>query len=53
MMVREAEDENLEHEIDFVDIMVKMINLPVTYGFAMTRWLKSITCMIEKDPGNP
>ena len=36
MMVREAEEKNLELEIDFVDIMVKMINLLVMYGFAMT-----------------
>ena len=53
VMVWEAEDKNLECEINFMDIMVKMINLLVMYGFAMTQWLKSITCMIEKDLGNP
>ena len=29
-----------------------MINFPLRYGFAPTRWCKSITIMIAKDPGS-
>jgi hypothetical protein len=29
-----------------------MMNLPLQYGFAPTRWCKSITDMIAKDPGS-
>lgn len=39
--------------IDFLDIMVKMVNLPLEYGFVPDRWCNSITVMIEKDPGSP
>jgi hypothetical protein len=38
---------------NFVEALVKMINLPLRHGFAPKRWCTSITVMIEKDPGNP
>jgi hypothetical protein len=34
-------------------IHTAMINFPVTYGFAPTRWCKSITPLIAKDAGKP
>jgi hypothetical protein len=42
-----------KHEIDFMDLIVKMINIPLKYGFAPKCWCKFITIMIEKDPGSP
>jgi hypothetical protein len=42
-----------ERETNFVSALVKMLNLPLKYGFAPKRWCTSVTIMIEKDPGNP
>jgi hypothetical protein len=42
-----------ERETHFVLALVKMLNLPLKYGFAPKRWCTSVTVMIEKDPGNP
>ena len=30
-----------------------MLNIPITYGFAPTRWTHSVTPLIEKDEGKP
>ena len=50
---RRQEPEQCKQEIDMVTLMVNMINIPLKYGFAPQGWCKSITVMIEKDPGNP
>jgi hypothetical protein len=42
-----------EHKTNFVKALVKLINVPLRYGFAPKQWCTSITIMIEKDPGNP
>jgi hypothetical protein len=42
-----------ECKTNFVEALVKVINIPLWYGFAPKRWCTSITVMIEKDPGNP
>jgi hypothetical protein len=42
-----------EHKTNFVEALVKLINVPLRYGFAPILWCTSITIMIEKDPGNP
>jgi hypothetical protein len=42
-----------EWETNFVSSLVKLLNLPIKYGFAPKRWCTSVTVMIEKDPGNP
>jgi hypothetical protein len=42
-----------ERETNFVEALVKVINIPLWYGFAPKRWCTSIMVMIEKDPGNP
>jgi hypothetical protein len=51
------QDPEKEHlracKTNFVEALVKMINLPLRHGFAPKRWCTSITVMIEKDPGNP
>jgi hypothetical protein len=39
-------------EIDFIQLMVAMIKIPLKFGFAQ-QWCKSVTVMIKKDPGNP
>jgi hypothetical protein len=51
---QDPEKEHLRaHKTNFVEALVKMINLPLRHGFAPKRWCTSITVMIEKDPGNP
>jgi hypothetical protein len=40
-------------EINIVKYLVKLLNIPIHYGFAPTQWCTSIMVMIEKDPGNP
>jgi len=40
-------------DLNFVDLYVKAINLPLKYGFVPSRWCNSVTVMIEKDPGSP
>jgi hypothetical protein len=51
------QDPEKEHlracKTNFVEALVKMMNLPLQHGFAPKRWCTSITVMIEKDPGNP
>jgi hypothetical protein len=51
------QDPEKEHlracKTNFVEALVKMINLPLRHEFAPKRWCTSITVMIEKDPGNP
>jgi hypothetical protein len=42
-----------ERETNFVSALVKMLNIPLKYGFAPKRWCTSVTIMIEKDPRNP
>jgi hypothetical protein len=42
-----------ERETNFVSSLVKLLNIPIKYGFAPKRWCTSVTVMIEKDPGNP
>jgi hypothetical protein len=42
-----------EQETNFVEALVKMLNLPMRYGFAPKRGCTSVMVMIEKDPGNP
>jgi hypothetical protein len=42
-----------ERETNFVSSLVKLLNIPIKYGFATKRWCTSVTVMIEKDPGNP
>jgi len=42
-----------ERELNFIELYVKVINIPLKYGFAPSRWCNSITVMIEKDPGSP
>jgi hypothetical protein len=39
-------------EINFVEYLIKLLNIPIHYGFAPTRWCTLIMVMIEKDPGN-
>jgi hypothetical protein len=34
-------------------IHTDMLNHPVQYGFAPTRWTQSVTPLIEKDEGKP
>jgi hypothetical protein len=40
-------------EINFVEYLIKLLNIPIHYGFAPTQWCTMIMVMIEKDPGNP
>jgi hypothetical protein len=40
-----------ERKTNFVEALVKLINVPLHYGFAPKRWCTSITIMIEKDLG--
>jgi hypothetical protein len=40
-------------EIDFIQLMVAMINIPLKFGFTPQQWCKSVTVIIEKDPENP
>jgi hypothetical protein len=42
-----------ERETNFVEALVKLLNIPLQHQFAPKRWCTSITVMIEKDPGNP
>jgi hypothetical protein len=42
-----------ERKTHFVSALVKLLNIPIKYGFAPKRWCTSVTVMIEKDPGNP
>ncbi len=42
-----------KHKSNFVNALVKLLNLPIQYGFAPKGWSKSVTVMIEKEPGNP
>jgi hypothetical protein len=42
-----------EWETNFVEYLVKLLNIPIRYGFAPKRWCTSIMVMIEKDPGSP
>jgi hypothetical protein len=42
-----------EQKTHFVSALVKLLNIPIKYGFAPKRWCTSVTVMIEKDPGNP
>jgi hypothetical protein len=39
-------------DVNLTELFVKVTNIPLQYGFAPDRWCKSITVMIEKDPGN-
>jgi hypothetical protein len=50
---RENKDLPRARQTDIVDILVKMTTLPLKFGFAPKRWCRSITVMIEKDPGSP
>ena len=51
---QESEKQHLhECKMNFVEAFVKLINVPLHYGFAPKQWCTSITIMIEKDPGNP
>lgn len=45
--------EERKQEIDFIMLMVDMINILLKFGFAPQWWCQSVTVMIEKDPGNP
>jgi hypothetical protein len=38
-------------KIELVVLFTKLVNVPIKHGFALDRWCKSITVMIEKDPG--
>jgi hypothetical protein len=42
-----------EWSTNFVSCLVKLLNIPIKYGFAPKRWCTSVTVMIEKDPGDP
>jgi hypothetical protein len=42
-----------ERKTNFVSALVKLLNIPIKYGFAPKHWCTSVTVMIEKDPGNP
>jgi hypothetical protein len=42
-----------ERETNFVEALVKLINIPLRYGFAPKQWCTSVMVMIKKDPGNP
>ena len=42
-----------DHMMDFVELMVNMINILLKYSFVPKQWCQSITVMIKKDPGNP
>ncbi len=52
---KQAQDENYvsKHQLDFLEIYTKMVNIPLKYGFAPEQWCTSITVMIEKDPESP
>jgi len=41
------------HPVDILGDLVTMKSMPPRYGFAPSRWCKSIMCVIEKDPGSP
>ena len=54
LKLQKPEDLHLrERETNFVEALVKLLNIPLRHGFAPKRWCTSITVMIEKDPGNP
>jgi hypothetical protein len=40
-------------KLAFLELFTKLVNIPVHNGFVPDRWCKSITVMIEKDPGSP
>jgi hypothetical protein len=42
-----------EHETNFIEGLVKLLNLPLWHRFAPKWWCTSIMVMIEKDPRNP
>jgi len=42
-----------KRDLNFVDLYVKVINLPLKYGFIPSRWCNSVAVMIKKDPGSP
>jgi hypothetical protein len=42
-----------EWQTNFVSALVKLLNIPLKYGFAPKQWCISLMVMIEKDPGNP
>jgi hypothetical protein len=51
-IILDAADKMTQRTASPLDDLITMINLPLTYGFAPTRWCKSITVMIAKDPGS-
>ena len=38
---------------DVSRLHTSLLNIPITHGFAPTRWLNSVTPLIEKDDGKP
>jgi hypothetical protein len=42
-----------ERKTNVVSALVKLLNIPIKYGFAPKCWCTLVTVMIEKDPGNP
>jgi hypothetical protein len=42
-----------EQKTNFVSALIKLLNIPIKYGFAPKCWCTLVTVMIEKDPGNP
>ncbi len=52
--MKKKEPTECNHDIDFVATFTsKALNIPLRHGFVPKQWCKSITVMIEKDPGNP
>eukprot|EP00957_Ditylum_brightwellii_P028207 2129617-Ditylum_brightwellii.AAC.1 len=38
---------------DMLQVHSIMMSFPFQYGFTLTRWLKAVDVMLEKDPGSP
>ena len=38
---------------EVAQLLVDMINFPITHGFAPDRWTHSVTPLIEKEEGKP
>ena len=51
-IIRDAEDSEVARSVDPLTDLVTMTNIPLKYGFAPSRWCKSVSVMLAKDPGS-